>query len=220
MFVGHEYLVSAFRMRGPSELASSRLVIDLCATGFVEIHDRARADIANQNADVSDRDAPLIEENDVCCSWFHRLQDHRAIVAHEDVDNVGITDQQGIEWPLEQQRRRGTDFQNDRPIRGPGQGRRHREQSQCETRYERATRCGNRCALAVFMATKHGTGPSVGLTMMGFCIRRSRANGPQLAATITDLFVATAKFSAGTPRLFASTWRGAFAIQSISELSE
>jgi hypothetical protein len=49
---------------------------------------------------------------------------------------------------------------------------------------------------------------------------RASALSPQLAGMIADLFVAAAKLSAGTPRLFASTWRGAFAIQSDSELSE
>ena len=49
---------------------SSRLLIDVPATGSVKVCDGAHDDITNQNTNVGDRDVSRVKENDVCRARF------------------------------------------------------------------------------------------------------------------------------------------------------
>src|SRR5450432_1002261 len=70
------------------------------AAGFVLVGDPGGTCATNQDADIRDRNALLIDKNQICRSQIQRLENDGAIVLGADINDIGIADQHGLERPL------------------------------------------------------------------------------------------------------------------------
>ena len=62
----------------------------LLAPGSVLVLNSGRGRAANQDPDVGDRDASLINENEVCGSEIQRLENSRAFTLRLNIDDIRI----------------------------------------------------------------------------------------------------------------------------------
>src|ERR1700676_424870 len=88
----------------------------LLAVGFVLVADSDRAGITNQDPDVGDSDAFVVNEDKVCRAKAQRLENDRAVAVGTNNHGIRISDHDGLERPLKPEPRAGTEPQGDRLI--------------------------------------------------------------------------------------------------------
>src|ERR1700730_6290803 len=82
----------------------------------------------DEDSDVDDRDAGLVKKNDVGRSGIEWLENDRAIALGENVDDMRISHQDGIESSRKLERRPRPQAQDDGLIGGAGEGNRSEQQ--------------------------------------------------------------------------------------------
>jgi hypothetical protein len=68
------------------------------------VPDWDRASLANQDPDIGDRDASLVNENEVGGTEIQRFENDRAVAARMNIDDIRISDQDGFEGSLKRER--------------------------------------------------------------------------------------------------------------------
>ena len=112
--------------------------------GSVLVGNSGRAHLANEDPDIGDRDASLVNKNDVCRSGLERFENDRAIATCNNIDDVWIPNQHGFERPLKQERRAGAERESNRLVRSPACGNRGQEHAQRKGETARTKPYGHR----------------------------------------------------------------------------
>ena len=71
--------------------------VGLVAIGLRLVTNPDRARVADQDSHIGNRDAALVNKNEVCCSKAQRFENDRAVAAGLNIHDTGIADQDGFE---------------------------------------------------------------------------------------------------------------------------